>query len=169
MKKILVFAVCVVIGTQLLAQKIVTNSQLKGVWSVESVKWIYPDTTYHLENPQPGFLQFSENRYSFIWTPSEKPRVPFVKLSEPSDEEIIAGFHSLVLNAGIYEMQDSLIFITAKIAKVPGFAGGKQVFEYAIAEDKLIFKMIDETYPSGDKPAWYGKLKTEFRLRKIDN
>jgi hypothetical protein len=29
--------------------------------------------------------------------------------------------------------------------------------------------MIDETYPSGEKPAWYGKMKTEFILVRIDN
>lgn len=162
MKKIVCFLLLV--SSTAFAQK----DKLEGVWSVKSVKWIYADTTYHLKNPQPGFLQFSKNRYSFIWTPSEKPRTPFKILAKPTAAEKQAGFSSVVFNAGTYRIEGDQVNIVAEIAKVPGFESGKQVFDYAFKDGKLYYTMVDETYPSGEKPAWYGKLKTEFILEKID-
>lgn len=146
-----------------------TSNQLCGTWEISSIKWIYPDTTYHLQNPQPGFLQFSKKRYSFIWTPSENTRTPFVKLAHPTAEEMQNGFKSVVFNAGTYTIENDKIIVTAEIAKVPGFEGGIQIFEYQLDGDHLTYVMVDETYPSGEKPAWYGKLKTEFKLIKIDD
>jgi len=144
------------------------EDSLIGVWSVKSIKWIYADTTYHLQKSQPGFLHFSKNRYSFIWTPTYNPRTPFRILSEPTSEEMQAGFRSIVLNAGTYLKNDSTIIHRAEIARVPGFEGGEQVFEYIIQNDTLTYTMVDETYPSGEKPKWFGKMKTEFVLIKID-
>jgi len=144
-----------------------TASMLEGAWRVVDIKWIYPDTTYHIDHPQPGFLQFTSTRYSFIWTPSSTPRTPFVKLSAPTAEEMQAGFRSLVLNAGTYVQTNEQITIEAEVAKVPGFEGGVQVFDYALSGDTLHYEMIDETYPDGTKPGWAGKMRTAFKLVRL--
>ncbi len=141
---------------------------LIGVWEVTDIQWIYPDTTYRIEEPQPGFLHFSGHRYSFIWTPTRAPRVPFKVLSQPTPEEMQAGFRSIVLNAGTYEKTADEVRIRAEVAKVPGFEGGTQVFSYELNGDTLGFTMTDETYPDGTKPAWFGKMKTAFELVRID-
>lgn len=144
------------------------SDALLGVWRVADISWVYPDTTYRIAEPEPGFLQFSPGRYSFIWTPTQGPRKPFAVLSQPTPEEMQAGFRSIVLNAGTYTRTPEQITVTAEVAKVPGFEGGTQVFDYALVGDTLQYTMIDETYPDGDKPAWFGKMTTVFSLVRID-
>ena len=142
--------------------------QVPGVYRVTEIRWIYADTTYRITEPQPGFLHLTEARYSFIWTPTLEPRVPFSVLSQPTPEEMQAGFRSLVLNAGTYSCTTDEITIKAEIAKVPGFEGGEQVFTYQLTGDTLHYRMIDETYPDGSKPRWAGKMETAFRLVRIE-
>ncbi len=144
------------------------TNELVGVWRVTDISWVYPDTTYRIAEPQPGFLQFSANRYSFIWTPTVAPRTPFAVLAQPSPEEMQMGFRSIVLNAGTYTRSTDQVIVTAEVAKVPGFEGGIQVFDYSLNGDTLSYSMVDETYPDGDKPAWFGKMTTVFELVKID-
>ncbi|HFA49830.1 MAG TPA: hypothetical protein ENJ95_12555 [Bacteroidetes bacterium] len=141
---------------------------LLGSWEMQEVHWITKDTTYSIEKAQPGILMLTPKRYAIIWTPIDKPRTPFVNLSKPTDEEKMAGFQSIVFNSGTYEMTDSTMTTTALVAKVPGFEGGKQFYNYTINDGVLKITMFDETYPNGDKPGWFGKYKTQFVLKKVD-
>lgn len=106
-------------------------------------------------------------RYSIIWTPSRQPRAPFKILSKPTENEIKSGFGSIVFNSGTYQMADSTITTQAILAKVPGFEGGQQFYDYSFENDFLILTMYDETYPDGNKPDWAGKWKTKFVLEKV--
>ncbi len=117
---------------------------------------------------QPGIFMVTDTRYSIIWTPTNAPRTPFEILSKPTDAEAIAGFKSVVFNAGTYEIADDKFTIQAEIAKVPGFEGGRQFFEFSIDGDLLSLTMFDETYPDGTKPAWSGLWKTKFVMQRID-
>ncbi|WP_420317098.1 hypothetical protein [Ekhidna sp.] len=102
-----------------------------------------------------------------MYNPSPRPRTPFVSLSKPSDEETMAGFRSIVFNTGPYElMEDDIMLALPDLAKVPGFEGGKQFYRYRVEDDKLYFRMYDETYPNGDKPEWFGKVEVQFILTK---
>ncbi len=161
--------ICVFSSTILLTDTTTSVSKdHQGVWSVQSISWILSDTTYRIEKAQPGFLHLSQGRYSFIWTPTPTQRVPFESLAKPSNDEMVQGFQSIVLNAGRYSISDNQISVTAEIAKVPGFEGGSQIFDYAIDQDTMTYTMVDETYPTGQKPSWYGKMKTQFKLLRIE-
>lgn len=148
-------------------QKASTNP-LMGAWEMKAVHWKTTDTTYTIATAQPGIFIFTANKYSIQWTPNEEPRTPFQILSKPTDEELIAGFRSVVFNAGSYEMTDSTVTATAFIAKVPGFEGGIQYYRYTIKDDELSLTMFDETYPDGKKPEWFGRYVTEFVMQKVD-
>ncbi|NJB71643.1 hypothetical protein GGR42_002105 [Saonia flava] len=141
---------------------------LMGSWEMSSIHWISKDTTYTIESAQPGIFMIDENRYSIMWTPIEGPRTPFKVLSNPTDDEIKAGFRSVVFNAGSYIMTDSTLTTTAKIAKVPGFEEGLQFYTYKIQKNALELTMIDETYPDGTKPEWSGTWKTKFEFEKVN-
>jgi len=141
---------------------------LQGAWQVESIAWITPDTTYRIKEAQPGILMISSTRYSFIWTPTDEPRKPFKVLAEPTAEEFKAGFTSIVFNAGRCQIKANQMINTAEIARVPGFEGGEQVFNWELNNNVLTLTMYDETYPNGEKPKWLGKLKTEFVLTRLD-
>jgi len=145
---------------------LVEKDPLLGAWEMQSVHWITPDTTYTIAQAQPGIIIFDEDRYSLMWTPTESPRVPFEELSNPTDEEVIAGFRSVVFNGGTYEKTDSTVTTQAQIAKVPGFEGGLQYYRYELDGTRLELVMYDETYPDGGKPEWFGSVETKFVLRR---
>jgi hypothetical protein len=140
-----------------------------GAWNMQSVYWVRNDNTYSIEKVQPGIFIFTENNYSIQWTPTNDPRVAFKNLSNPTNEEILAGFRSVVFNAGRYSYTDSTVTTLAEIAKVPGFEGGKQFYNYHIVGDTLTITMFDETYPDGTKPDWSGSLSVRFVLKKVSN
>lgn len=144
-------------------------SPVLGSWSMREIHWITKDTTYSIENAQPGIFIFTPTAYSVMWIPVDTPRQAFRNLSRPSDEEIKAGFQTVVFNAGSYEWTDSTLTSTAHIAKVPGFEGGKQYYRYKIDRDEMVLTMFDETYPDGSKPEWHGRYVTKFVLRRIDS
>mgnify|MGYP000312510904 FL=1 len=87
-------------------------------------------------------------------------------MSNPTEEEIKAGFSSIVFNSGTYTSTDSTMVTEAIIAKVPGFEGGKQYYRYILEGNQLSFTMYDETYPDGSKPQWSGLWKTKFIFDK---
>ena len=97
-----------------------------------------------------------------MYNPSWKARVPFKNLSKPTDNEILAGFRSIVFNSGPYEIIDDVMLAIPDIAKVPGFEGGKQYYRFKMDGDLMTFRMYDETYPNGEKPEWFGKVEVEF-------
>lgn len=144
------------------------KNPLLGSWEVSSIHWITSDTTYSIDNAQPGIFIIDEKRYCNMWTPTRTPRVPFVDLSKPTEEEMKVGFSTVVFNAGSYEMTDTTFITTAHIAKVPGFEGGIQYYSYEINGDMMALTMFDETYPNGSKPEWFGKYKTKFMLQKVE-
>ncbi len=143
------------------------NNTLLGSWEMKRIEWVSADTVYPIEKAQPGVLLITPNRYSIIWTPTQETRKAFEVLSNPTDEEIIAGFRSVVFNAGSYVHTDSTFTTKAHIAKVPGFEGGMQLYDYKLSADTLRLTMFDETYPNGSKPDWAGKWKTRFTMKRI--
>lgn len=139
---------------------------LLGAWEMKAVHWISADTTFSIPNAQPGLFTFTDRRYTIMWTPTQSPRTPFKILSKPTDEEIKAGFQSVVFNGGTYEISDLSLVTTTTIAKVPGFEGGQQFYRFQINENNLELTMYDETYPDGTKPEWSGQWKTKFVMEK---
>ena len=136
-----------------------------GSWKFSEIEFIYADTTYKV-NPLQGNLLVSKGRYSIMYSPSSEPREAFESLSNPSDDEVLKAFKSIVFNSGYYELKDKVFIATPDIAKVPGFEGGKQYYSYSIDGETLKFKLFDETYPNGEKPEWYQKLEILFIMKR---
>ena len=143
-----------------------SSTSILGSWEMREIHWITDEQTYSIEKAQPGLFIFEEKRYAIMWTAKKEPRTPFEILSQPTPEEVIETFKSIVFNAGSYVINGNQITSTAYIAKVPGFEGGQQFYNYSIEEDILTLTMYDEIYPDGSKPTWSGKAKTKFVLQK---
>lgn len=166
---LIVFLIVVlIIGCTKSSLPVIKHTSLLGSWRVKEVHWKTKDTTYSITKAQPGIFFFTDSSYATMWTPIDTPRKPFKILSNPTDEELISGFRSVVFNAGNYTHTDTTVISTAFIAKVPGFEGGKQFYRYTIDGKRMRLTMYDETYPNGEKPGWFGKFVTEFVLHKID-
>lgn len=146
----------------------VTINPLTGYWDLKEVHWISPDTTVSINRAQPGLFLFTRDSYSMMWTPLDQKRESFRDLSAPTESEIRSGFSSIVFNAGRYKISDSTLTTTAQVAKVNGFEGGKQFFQYTIQQDSLVPRLVDEQYPNEEKPQWSGIWETMFVLGRMD-
>ena len=144
------------------------DNQLLGSWNLEEVNWVSKDTTHILKRNKLGILLITDESYGIIWSPTQDDRIPFKKLSNPTDEEVLNGFSSIVFNAGTYIKTDSTMTSTSTIAKVPGFEGGKQFYNYELEGNLLTLIMYDEVYPNGEKPKWSGIWQTMFLFKKIE-
>lgn len=142
------------------------HNPLKGSWKVQEIQYIYADTTYIVKDEDYGRFLFSEHNYALMYNPRMQKRTPFKNLSNPETDEIISAFRSMVFNTGTYIIEDDVMHTTADIAKVPGFEGGQQYYKMLLNEDVLELVMFDETYPNGNKPEWYKKLKIKFILKE---
>lgn len=169
MKKILVLSVLLVsmlFSCNTNNENVEKENHLLGSWKMQEIHYIYADTTYIGKPITYGTILFTPKRYSLLYNPWTTKRKAFDTLSKPSDKEIKAAFKSIVFNSGSYIFTDSTVTTTADMAKVPGFEGGKQYYKYNIDKEKLAIMMFDETYPNGDKPEWFGKLKIKFKMIK---
>jgi hypothetical protein len=148
------------------ADAISPNNLLLGSWKMKQIDYIYADKTHSVEQALMGTFMFTPKRYVIMYNPWKNPRMAFKSLAKPSDSEIIASFKTIVYNSGSYTLTNSAVTTIADIAKVPGFEGGQQFYNYKLENDRLEMTMFDEIYPNGDKPEWFGKLKVRFILQK---
>ncbi|MEQ8554205.1 MAG: hypothetical protein RIC53_16225 [Cyclobacteriaceae bacterium] len=135
-----------------------------GSWTIDKINFIYTDTTYVLDTVYGGSLILSPERYSIVYNPWNLQRKPFQNLSNPTEAEMIHGFKTFAFNTGGYHWSGDTLTCHPDFAKVPGFEGGEQVYLYDEVASTLT--MFDETYPSGEKPQWYGKLRIELWLTR---
>ncbi|WP_298424619.1 ankyrin repeat domain-containing protein [uncultured Kordia sp.] len=151
---------------QLIKHKQQEKNPLVGSWKIKEIHYIYTDTTYIRKEEDHGRFIFSSKNYALMYNPQMQKRTPFQNLSKPVTEEIIKAFQSIVFNTGSYQIDKKVISTISDIAKVPGFERGKQYYRVAFNNDFLELIMFDETYPNGNKPTWFGKLKVKFILKK---
>ncbi|NVK52103.1 MAG: ankyrin repeat domain-containing protein [Flavobacteriaceae bacterium] len=142
------------------------QKKLIGSWKIKEIHYLYPDTTYVFKAFDYGRLILSNSHYAIQYNPYMKKRTPFRNLSKGEDAEIKRAFQSIVFNSGRYTLEDDVIHTIADVAKVPGFEEGHQYYRTKLVGDKLSLTMYDETYPNGQKPEWFGKLKIKFILKK---
>ena len=146
----------------------ITNNNINGAWSIEEIIWKSKDTTVQIVPKQKGIFLITQGHYGMSWSPIREKRTPFENLSNPTEEEIIKGFQSIVFNSGTYSIDKNVLTTTAQIAKVPGFEGGKQYYHITHTNNTQVkLTLFDETYPSGKKPQWLGKWETTFIMEKL--
>lgn len=147
-------------------QKTGKNADLLGAWDLKETQFVMSDTTHKYKPAQKGLLIFTPTHYSIMWVTTKSPRQAFQILAKPTDEEAIAGFKSIAFNSGTYHFTDKTLETKAEIAKVPGFEGGKQIYEVSFSGNQLIMSMKDEIYPNGTKPDWVGKMSIRLIWEK---
>lgn len=144
----------------------VKKNPLFGSWQMSEIHYIYPDTTYEVVLNYPGRLIIGPNRYAIMYNPYGSERKAAANISKLTNDEMLYAFKTLAFNTGTYSVANGVLYTKADIAKVAGFEGGQQFYEIEQHDDHLQLTMFDETYPNGNKPEWYGKLKILFKLKK---
>lgn len=108
---------------------------LQGVWSLSSVD---PGGSEAVIDPsQPGLFIFAERYYSGVYVPGAEPRVPSQTPFQPTSEEMVTQYQSIIVNTGTYEVTGSKVTFRPLIAKSPGFVGGQATAEFEVVGDAL--------------------------------
>ncbi len=162
LKKVLIASLYFLISQNVNADE----NPLLGSWKMKEIHYIYPDKIHSQPKAYTGTFVFTPKRYVIMYNPWKTKRAPFKEISHPSSEEILASFKTIIFNSGSYTYNEKQLSTQADMAKVVGFEGGQQFYNYTIQENILDITMYDETYPDGKKPQWFGKLKVRFILEK---
>lgn len=70
-------------------------------------------------------------------------REPFATRWQPTSDEIVAAYESVIVNSGVYQVSGSRVTVRPVIAKKPEFVGGYQTYEYKIDGDPLSLESIE--------------------------
>lgn len=110
-------------------------NQLHGVWSMTAVD--PGDGSEVIDPSQPGLYIFADNYYSAVYAPGGELRVPSQVAFQPTPEEMVVQYESIIVNTGTYEISGSTVTFRPIIAKSPGFVGGQATSEFRIEGDML--------------------------------
>ena len=162
----LVLILCVTISCQ--KDQASNSNPLFGAWKVIETATI--DNEGQLKNSydQSSIYLFQDDYYCIVWVQGNKPRNEFIDPWNPTNEEKIKAFDSLIVNAGMYDLEDSVIITYPIIARMPNFVGGKGFYEYKIENDTLVLTMFDELSKTGVRHTWVGKYKFQRTLIRLN-
>ena len=94
-------------------------------------------------------MLFTHGYYSMTWSLRRSERPTSATLWHPTDEEKTDQVAGFVVNAGAYEIGDSLLTVHPIVAKTPEYMGGRGVFRYTLSGDTLLLTGVQYTSASG--------------------
>jgi len=161
----LVILFCFTVGCQ--QDEVKPLNPLMGIWKVAETATIDPEG--QLKNPyeHSSLYIFQDDYYFMVMVLGDEPRTEFVDPWDPTDDEKIEAYNSILVNAGIYEQKNSVIITRPIIARVPNFVGGEAYYEYKIEGNTLTLTWFDEVSKTGVPHPWVGKLKFQRTLIRI--
>lgn len=139
-----------------------------GVWSVAKVVSIISGKEYVNSKPLPSKIIFTKNNYSIVWMPGTKLQQNYAKRWNPSNEEKIISYNSIIVNAGTYTIEKNIITTKPEVAKTPDFINGFAKFEYEQKADTLKLTLIDNVSNDGIQDSAAVKYKTTLVLRRVE-
>jgi hypothetical protein len=78
------------------------------------------------------------NHYSAVFAPGAEPRSRSAVSFQPTQDELIEQYASIIVNAGTYEVSGSTVTFRPVIAKSPGFVGGHQMSTFRVDGNTLV-------------------------------
>ena len=119
---------------------------LEGVWSLTASD--PGDGSSVVDPSQPGLYIFAEGYYSGVYAPGAALRVPSEVPFQPTSEEMVAQYQSIIVNTGTYEISGSTVTFRPIIAKSPGFVGGQSTADFSVDGNTLT--LMTRTVESSD-------------------
>ena len=113
------------------------SSLLDGAWQRVFAETIGPDGTRYPGQTHESFLLISDGFYSMNWAFGSSASAYFKERFSPTDEERLARYKVLLVNAGRFDLEEEVLTIHPTFAIVPEFIGGRGEFEYALEGDTL--------------------------------
>jgi hypothetical protein len=94
-----------------------------------------------IEPSQPGLYIFADGHYSAVYAPGTDPRIKSEVSFQPTQEETVAQYETIIVNTGTYEISGSMVTFRPIIAKSPGFVGGHQTSTFRVDGDTLVLTL----------------------------
>jgi hypothetical protein len=141
---------------------------LVGVWEIEEIRTVGPDLDATNTDPQPGLYIFTSGFYSMVWSPGRESRKDSARMWEPTDEEKVRDFNTIVVNSGTYETVDSTLIVRPLTAKTPEYVGGHATYTYQVQGDKLRLTLLDTFSHNGIEDQGIARYRTTLWLRRIE-
>ena len=144
------------------------QSAIVGVWRIAEVKTVTADGESTNSSPLPGLYIFTQDHYSAVWSTSDTPRQMYADRWQPTADEKIAAYDSIVVNAGTYELDESDLITKPIMARVPGFGGGKALWKYRVDGDVLYLEMFEEYTKDGIRAEWLDHVHFPIKLVRVE-
>ncbi len=137
---------------------------LQGVWSVSEMT---PGSGSATITPsQPGLFIFTEGYYSAVHSLGGEPRSRSAVSFNPTAEEKVDQYDSIIVNAGNYDVSGSTVTFRPQIAKSPEFVGGQSTMNFQIDGDVLTF--TETRVVAADGVSAPGASGTSMKLRRVE-
>ncbi len=103
---------------------------LHGVWSM--IAMTSGDDGATIDPSQPGLFIFTEGHYSAVYSLGADPRPLSAAGFDPTSEEKVAQYDTIIVNTGTYEARGSTITFRPMVAKSPEFIGGDSTMDFQL-------------------------------------
>lgn len=144
------------------------KNPLIGVWKVIETSVIDSEGESKNLYEHPSLYVFYEEYYCMVMVLGDDARTEFKDPWNPTDDEKRAAYDSILVNAGTYELRDSVIITRPIIARVPNFVGGEAYYEYKLQNHALTLIMFNEVSSEGIPQPWVGRQKYRRVLNRIN-
>jgi hypothetical protein len=119
------------------------------------------------DKPFPNIFIFTDRHYSMVWVLGPDAELPFADRWNPTEEEKIRRFDSLVVNSGTYEIKGSTLMAHPIVARIPDFVGGKLICEFLVEDSTMRLKFVDEYSFDGVQAPWIASGGLVLTLARI--
>ncbi len=139
------------------------GASIQGVWEVVEIVTDYesapeagPETSRVSpnKNPLPSQLMFTGRHYSMIWSAGKEAMRAFSVRWQPTDAEKVQRFGEVGMNTGTYRLEDGLLKVRPRVARVPEFMGGSMTYACEWSGVNLILTLMEEYTFDGVQAPW---------------
>lgn len=146
----------------------VPGGSLEGVWRIVETRTVGPEGEVVNDAPLPGFFSFAERHYSMTWSPGRERLPDNVRTWFPTDEEKTAQHDAIIVNAGTYELTDSILTVRPLVAKTPEYVGGLGRYSWRVVADTLWVTTLDIRARTGVQDPFVGRYRSYHKLTRAE-
>ena len=128
--------IAIVIATILFSFGTKEKLSIDGAYSIVEVQTVNSDGSLTSVFPKESLVSFSNNYYSFCWTSN----ISDVHTWQIADSIKLSRYNQSIINAGTFELKDSVLTTKATFALNPMFVNGVAKFKYSFVGDTLVLR-----------------------------
>lgn len=149
-----------------------SNSQqagpLEGAWRLTGIVTVFADGSRTALTPQESLFLFRGGYYSMAYAIGDERSPAYAEAFNPTDEERVARFSSILVNTGTYEVSGSAATLRPLFALVPEFVGGFAELDHEVSGDQLTLRWRRTVSVAGvEEPFTAGGGSAELTLTRL--